>query len=393
MLDDRIDWIRRNPGLVLIALAGGLLLGLLIGVVVDAHNGGSVRAAAGPTTTTVFAAHSPRRSGAPRRPTVRSTLSPTTADTNGTNGTNGTSSAQAPARSVLQAALNRGVREAQELDGEAAAAIWVGTDSQPVLSGPALVSHRLWSMSKAVATVAALQAVDDRPDPVLRSAMTDAIRRSDNCAIRRVIVGLQARLGAGAPGAVQAFEQVLAAAHARLERMPQTAPAEPACVRYLDSHQGVLPSGDLGVAAEFGTAEWTEYDAISFAHALSDGVYGAAGSDLLKLMALPKEPPLEAPVPPSSPPLDWGAGAAFPASWRPAWKAGWGGSQNRPRRFLAGQIAVLHLAHTRVAVAAIFVPRTEPATDNPGITRAPQALELMLGAARAGLEDEHVGMI
>jgi hypothetical protein len=398
MLRGQLDRVRRNPRLTLMALAGGLLLGLLVGIVVDAHSGGSVHVA-GTTATTVFTAHASRRAHSSPGPAIRSTLSPAPADANRSGSAqapadaNRSGSAQAPPREALQAALNRGVQEAKQLDGEAAAAIWVDGDSQPVLSGPVLVPHRLWSMSKAVATLAALGAVNDRPDPVLSSAVTDAIRRSDNCAIRRVIVGLQDRLGAGTPGAVRAFEQILATAHARLEQAPQAASAEPACVRYLDSHQGGLPGSDLGTAAEFGTAEWTEYDAISFAHALSAGAYGFPGADLLKLMALPKEPPLETPEPPSSPPLDWGAGAAFPAAWRPAWKAGWGGSQNRPPRFLAGQIVVLGLARTRVAVAAIFVPRAEPATDNPGITRAPQALELMFEAARTGLEDEHVGMI
>jgi hypothetical protein len=162
-------------------------------------------------------------------------------------------------------------------------------------------------------------------------------------------------------------------------------------VRYLDGHQGELPGSDLGVAAEFGTAEWTEYDAISFVHALSEGVYGRAGTSLLTLMTLPKQPPLEEPPPPSAPPLNWGAGAAFPANWKPAWKAGWGGSQDDPPHFLSGQIVVLDLADVPVAVTAIFVPKREPATDNPGLTAAPRALELMFAAARDGLEDEHVG--
>ena len=249
----------------------------------------------------------------------------------------------------------------------------------------------MWSTSKAVVTIAALQATNDQPDPVLGSAMTDAIRRSDNCAIRRVIVGLQDRVNKGVPGAVAAFERVLATAGARLRRGPQTGSVEQACVPYLDSHQGGLPGSDLGLAPLFGTAEWTQDDAISFAHSLSDGAYGAPGASLLRLMGLPKEPPLEEPPPPSAPPLDWGAGAAFPASWKPAWKAGWGGSQDEPPHYLATQIAVLHLGETSVAVTAIFVPSKEPPNDNPGITQTPEALERMFTAARIGLEQEQVG--
>ena len=155
-------------------------------------------------------------------------------------------------------------------------------------------------------------------------------------------------------------------------------------MHYLDNHQEGLPASDLGVVPQFGTAEWTEDDAISFAHALSEGAYGKAGAYLLRLMGLPKEPPLEELQQPSAPPLDWGAGAVFPGSWKPAWKAGWGGSQDQPPHYLGGQIAVLHLGALPVAATAVFVPRIEPPNDNPGLTRAPQAIELMFKGARAG---------
>jgi hypothetical protein len=388
MLTDQLSQIRRNPALALIVLAGGLLIGVLIGVVF-AHGGGSARAA-NSATRTVLAARSSRADsavagtggGASKRPTV---LPPATA------GSNGASSVQTQRRETLETALNYGVSRADALGGEAAAAVWVGGDPEPVLSGPTTTPHRMWSMSKAVVTIAALQATHDQPDSVLSGAITDAIRRSDNCAIRRVIVGLQDHQNQGVAGAISAFEKVLATADARIERSPQRASPEQACVRYLNSHQGGLPGSDLAVAAEFGTAEWTEDDAISFAHSLSEGAYGASGAYLLGLMGLPKQPPLEEPPPPSAPPLDWGAGASFPAGWQPAWKAGWGGSQDDPPHFLAGQIVVLHLGDVPVAATAIFVPKIEPPNDNPGITQAPQALELMFTAARVGLEQEHVG--
>jgi hypothetical protein len=295
-------------------------------------------------------------------------------------------------RLALRRALDEGVEQAHELGGEAAAAVWIAGDAQPILSGPVSVAHRMWSMSKAVVTIAALQAVHDDPDPVLALAMQDAIRRSDNCAIRRVIVGLQDLLGEGVSGTVSAFEGVLARAGARLARTPQAAAAESACFHYLESNDG-LPGGDLGVAPQFGTAEWTEDDAIRFAHALSEREYGRTGAYLLRLMSLPKLGPLEEPPPPSAPPLDWGAGEAFPAGWAPAWKAGWGGSQDQPPHFLAGQIVVLDLAGVPVAASAVFVPTVEPPNDNPGITRAPEALATIFRGARVGLEDEHVGQV
>lgn len=389
MLTGRLNQVRRNHALALIVLAGGLILGVLVGVVFT-HGGGSAGAASGAAKTVVATRSSQAYSavaGANNSASGRQTTLPPSA------GSNGATNAQVQGRSALQNALNYGVSRAQGLGGggEAAAAVWVGGDREPVLSGLTDTPHRMWSMSKAVVTIAALQATQDHPDSVLSAAMTDAIRRSDNCAIRRVIVGLQDHSNQGIEGAIAAFERVLATAGARIERSPQQAAPEQACVRYLDGHQGGLPGSDLDVAAEFGTAEWTESDAILFAHALSEGAYGAPGAYLLRLMELPKEPPLEEPPPPSAPPLDWGAGAAFPAGWGPAWKAGWGGSQDDPPHYLAGQIVVLHLGDVPVAATAIFVPRHEPPNDNPGITEAPEALEVMFKAARIGLEREQVG--
>ncbi len=245
-------------------------------------------------------------------------------------------------------------------------------------------------MSKAVVSIAALQAVQDKPDSVMGSALADAIRRSDNCAIRRVIVGLQEHVNHGVVGTEDAFDGVLEDAGAGSEAAPQAAAAEQACVPYLERHRGRLSSGDLGVVPQFGTAQWSVHDAIAFTHALSDGTYGASGAYLLGLMAEPKEPPLEEPLPPSAPALDWGGGAVFPNAWHPAWKAGWGGSQQHPAHFLAGQLVVLHIAHTPVAVVALFLPNLQPTNDNPGITAAPAALERIFVAVRSGLRAEHL---
>jgi hypothetical protein len=319
------------------------------------------------------------------RATSAGTTSPAVSSSTGSTNT------PTPERQALRTALSAGVARADALHGQAAAAVWVDGDPHPITSGPVMSPHRMWSTSKAVVAIAVLQTVRDLPDPMLRSVLEDAIVRSDNCAVRRAIVGLQDRLGKGIAGTEAAFEHVLLAAHARIESPPQTAAAERACVPYLQAHRAGLPrgEGDLGVVPEFGTAEWTEYDAISFAHSLSDGDYGVAGEYLLRLMMLPKGLPLdEGPAPPSAPPLDWGAGEVFPASWRPAWKAGWGGSRTHPPRFLAGQLVVLHIGRILVAAAAIFVPDTEPATDNPGVTDAPRALELIFGAVGEGLRVE-----
>ncbi len=362
-------------GRTLSAVAAGLLAALTVGLVLARRDGASGRSAAPLPASRRFAqrallAHSSGRT-----------------DTHlGAKDGHTTAS-----RARLRKALERGVRSAATLGGEASAAVWVSGDSAPLSSGPVSAQHRMWSMSKAVVSIASLEAVDDRPGPVLGSALADAIRRSDNCAIRRVIVGLQERSNRGVAGAVTAFERVLADAGARIESAPQAAVAETACVRYLQRHGGGLSGGDLGVAAQFGTAEWSVLDAIAFTHALGDGVYGAPGEYLLELMRKAKEPPLEEPAPPSAPPLDWGAGAVFPSAWHPAWKAGWGGSRDRPAHFLAGQIVVLRVGGTPVAVAAVFLPSVQPTVDNPGITAAPQALERIFAAVRSGLQAEQLG--
>lgn len=363
--------------LVAIMLAAVVLV-LLIVVVIFARRGGAV-GGAGRSDATNGVGHPSSSRESLRRSSERLAAG---VDARGAKANN--------ARVRLQAALDRGLQSANELGGVASAAVWISGDAQPLLSGPVSAPHRMWSMSKAVVSIAALRAVNDRPDPVLSSALADAIRRSDNCAIRRVIVGLQESVKRGISGAVAAFENVLAEAGARIEGAPQAAAAEEACVPYLDRHRGGLSGGDLGAVPQFGTAQWSVLDAIAFTHALSDGAYGAPGAQLLGLMAKSKEAPLEEPAPPSAPALDWGAGAAFPSAWHPAWKAGWGGSRQRPAHFLAGQIVVLQVSGRSVAVAVLFLPGLQPAVDNPGITAAPLALERIFAAVRSGLQVERI---
>jgi hypothetical protein len=360
---------------VILSIAG-LLVAATIGLIAVHHgSGGSLSSSATTAGGAPRPAH-PRRDGHPER-RLRAGLTDARGDADA-------------ARSQLQAALDHGVRDADELGGQAAAAVWISGDARPLLSGPADTPHRMWSMSKAVVSIAALQAVHAEPDPVMGSALADAIRRSDNCAIRRVIVGLQQRLNRGVMGTEASFDGVLTDAGAGIETTPQAAAAEAACVPYLDRHRGGLSSGDLGVTPQFGTAQWSVRDAIAFTHALGDGVYGAAGAYLLGLMAESKQSPLEEPPPPSAPALDWGAGAVFPRAWRPAWKAGWGGSQQHPADFLAGQLVVLHLARTTVAAVALFLPSSQPIDDNPGITSAPVAIERIFAAVRSGLQPERL---
>jgi hypothetical protein len=120
-------------------------------------------------------------------------------------------------------------------------------------------------------------------------------------------------------------------------------------------------------------------DAVRFAHALGAGVYGQAISEsVLGAMRKPKGRSREVSASEFTAPVDWGAGHSF-AGLNPAYKAGWGGAQQGA--FLAGQIASIELPRGgRVAVAVMFHPDVQPTKDDPGLTAAPQALDLAMGS-------------
>jgi hypothetical protein len=290
-----------------------------------------------------------------------------------------TTSIDSFARALLEAYLDTGLAAAESLGGTASVAIWQVGAPNPIVRGDGAGRGRMWSMSKAIVTIAALRTLGEHPEAVVRDAMVDAITRSDNCAIRRVILALQERLGTS--GAVHAFNAVLADAGAHVTHFPTLSPAESACNAYLSRHRGAYRGDIFGPALQFGTDEWTVRDAVAFAHALAEGAYGAPGRTLDALMRRPKQSPLEGPPLPNLP-LDWGAGSVFPADWMPAWKGGWGGSRSRPPHFLAGQLVTLTVKGSHVAAAATFSPSQEPPNDNPAITRAPRALEAMFWAVR-----------
>lgn len=382
MLSDQLHRLRRIPASALLVLACGIPLGILAGALFDRHDS-TAAAPAGKVRLTAVARASRARV---HTQSAGRSLPPASAGSNGNPNSVPSTSARVQS-SRLQSFLNAGVRGADALGGHAAAAVWISGEPAPVLSGPFDEPGRMWSMSKAVVTIAALQATHERPDAELLAAMTDAIRRSDNCAIRRVILSLQELTGRRASGTIDAFDNVLAQAEVKLAGRPEAAAAEAECVHYLTSHSSSLHRSPLVDAPLFGTDEWTIRQAISFTHFLASGGYGVPGAILLHLMGQSKLGPLEEPPLPSAPSPDWGAGKSFPRAWQPAWKAGWGGSRSSPPRFLAGQIVVLHIGQTSVAVAAEFYPDGdhEPPNDNPGITEAPQALERIFSAVTRGL--------
>ena len=205
--------------------------------------------------------------------------------------------------------------------------------------------------------------------------------RSENCAQRRVVMGLQ-WLTHGAVGARNAFEQVLADAGAGAQVPPQIAPPEAACRAYLQQHAGALGQHALDAAYQYGTATWTVHDAIGFAHALASGAYGPAGASTLELLGMPKQPGRE-PGAQLSTNVAWGVGRTFPG-WTTAYKAGWGGADEGS--FLVGQIAVVQRGGRSVAVAAMVHPTQQPAVEDPGQAHAAEGLEALLREVSAQLD-------
>lgn len=284
---------------------------------------------------------------------------------------------QATQQSAFRRALGRAVAKAHHLGGRAQVGIWVEGWAEPLVAGDDPdTPMRMWSMSKPITAVATRLAAHDRPSAELTDAMQDAITQSNNCAQRRVVRGLQT-LSGSTPAARAAFEQVLRTAGAVGVRVgDQVARAEQECEAYLGQHSAGV-ADPMGPALLLGTSTWTTRDAVSFARALANRTFGDAGRAVTALMTLPKARDPAAPADAFTAPLDWGAGTAL-AQWSPAYKAGWGGASTKT--FLAGQLAALTVGGRAVAVAAMFHPHDQPPNDDPGQTRAPEALAAMFGA-------------
>lgn len=290
-------------------------------------------------------------------------------------------------RNSLQSALGDAVAAGDAFGGHTSVALWLNGWSSPIVVGAGTPTYgRMWSMSKPVAVIATYEAAQRQGEVFgasLVTAATDAITRSDNCAERRIILGLQQLTGGLAP-ALSAFDEVLAQAGDMEARTPERATlSEPTCLAYFRQRAPTnIPNAE---AWEFGTDEWTVAQAAGFAHALAEGVYGSAGKFALTLMAMPKRAALTSIEGPSGDHianLQWGAGTVF-APWHPAYKPGWGGSQQDD--FLTGQIVVLESADPPVAIAARFYPTEEPPTDDVGATPGPVALEAMFDRIREAL--------
>lgn len=358
----------------ILVLLVSLVAGILLGSVFDGGGGVkvvTVNARIGPSTTAGVPARS-SRSAATR---VASSSHAALARERG---------APSAWQAGLQTALNRGVQEAEDYGGSAAGAVWVDGWASPIDAGAADRHDRMWSVSKPVTAVAVLEAAQSRgtsPSAGAVQAMTDAITRSDNCAQRRVELELE-RLTEST--GVSSYLNVLARAGVEPTQTVEVVPLaadEQDCIPYL---RQTAAQDATAPAPQFGTFFWTVDDAVRFAYALGRGTYGSAGAQVLDLMRRPKEHGLQPTwredytAPLDTPP----SGGTFPTIWRPAYKGGWGGSADGD--FSASQIIVLNVADHMVAIAGRFWPDHQPSSDNPGDTRAPEAL----GALFTSLEDE-----
>lgn len=284
--------------------------------------------------------------------------------------------------SEWRSAARAAVAKADGMGGISAVAIWADGWSSPVVAGAGSERNRMWSMSKPVTAVALIEKLREKSQlvpPATMDAMRRAIRRSENCRQRHVVVALQ-EASNGDRAAIEDFEATLSEAGAQTVKVSKRLSAPPAsCVDYLASQGGVLED-PVAVAAQFGIATWMVRDAVSFMHFLGNGGYGESGKLVTGLMTTPKQVSSEiASAGEYTAEKDWGAGRVF-AGLRPAYKAGWGGVQQQ--RFVAGQIVYVRVGGRGYAIAATFRPNVQPELDDPGRTAAPRALEAIFSTLR-----------
>jgi hypothetical protein len=277
-------------------------------------------------------------------------------------------------RSALTDALAAGRREADALGGRTDAAIWASGWTTPVISGDPARRARLWSMFKPIAALAALRAAaaagTQGGSAETRAAIELALRRSDNCAARRMVLSLQ-QLAGGPEAAGEQVRAILISGGAQAEIATRTGPADDVCRAYLQRSKNL--DDPLAPGLQLGTSTWSVRDAVTFAHALGSGFYGADGTNVQTWMRAPKSRAAQVPADQYTVrDPEWGAGRAL-RERDPAFKGGWGGTQQD--RFVAGQIATFDVGKVRIAMAVYFHPNKQPTLDDPGQTSAPAALE------------------
>ncbi len=283
-------------------------------------------------------------------------------------------------------ALERGARDGLRLGVRVSAAIWSSKWREPqTLDGGRPL--RWWSMAKPVTALAVLQQAAEQGSPVspqLSEAMERAIRRSENCPQRRVVLELQHRAGGEAAARARLAEIFARIGVAqRVQVTHQSQRAQPGCLPYLEASSP--PGGDTAAPALLlGTSTWTPSAAAAFARGLASDTFGEPGARVLTMMRGRKLRSREQLPGDYTAALDWGAGRAF-RGWSPAYKSGWGGAS--AHRFMAGQIVALRLSHASYGIAVMARPlRQQPSVDDPGLTGTPQAVEAVLRRLRTAIE-------
>lgn len=295
-------------------------------------------------------------------------------------------------RAALLEAVQRGVELAEAGGDRASAAVWPAGWKQPiVVAGHAPPLGRMWSLSKPATAVAALQAATESgsaPSAGLKQGIKDAIRRSDNCGQRRIVLGLQQLSGNSQAKAITKFSGVLKEAGVSIKpgsiQRAQDADDVADCRTYLTSVAPLQGAANTP-AAQFGTAEWSPKQAAEFAHALATDTYGSSGEYVLDAMSKPKLPPRadtsNNPIEPIQ--LNWGAGNVF-SGWEPAYKSGWGGKATG--NFSVAQLVVLRSIDPSPAIFAVVYPKAPAADENPERGTAPSGIEAILGSIKTQIE-------
>ena len=262
---------------------------------------------------------------------------------------------------------------------------------QPLLRpAGAAPSIRAWSMIKAVTALTLLEHPSAAADPALRPYVARALRRSDNCAQRKLTLELERRLGS--PDAVHdAIRHTLARAGGTINvaEAQRDVGGSPDCAA--EAYPGRLAPADASAPVVLlGTSRWRATDAVRFVHALRARIYGAPASDaVLRLMGEDKLRSQEIGAAARlTAAASWGAGEVFRSPcWRVAYKAGWGGS--RQGSFLAGQMGTVELPGGRwAAFSVMFQPTAQPATDDPGRAHADHVIERALTLVKRVLRRE-----
>jgi hypothetical protein len=383
VLDDLLRLFHADRGPLLAAVFAGTLLGVMFGWSLDRVSGSEPTGAAAVIATPTVDLPPLPKDGGPKKSSEVGVKGTEPAPRAAATATAAPANKEGRSRDAIEAALKRGITAAEAMGGTAEAAVMVEGWDQPVTAGDNRRDKmRMWSMSKPATAIAAIEAAERKrlaPSAELADAMRGAITRSENCRQRRVVLGLQKLAGTPAK-AKEGWESVLARAGdtdvAIVE--PPAAQVVGACAEWWKTQTGVNPAAN---AFQLGVVTWTVADAARFAFALGQGRYDEPGKTVLGLMRLAKQKSRESEDGEYTPGLKWGAGNAF-AGFSPAYKAGWGGHDKG--NYLAGQYVVLDGG--KVALAVMFHPTKQPATDDPGLTVAPKAIEKIMDTVKPELK-------